>query len=174
VFLLFLLLSFFFLLVFRWKSILWKQTTFQRVPSERERRPVFKVDRNQMEIRKGMCRFEFVLPPVKPKAPLITRHLIIDDLKVPNNWTSYFFFVGPDQALQSDTEQSRKEEATRRTRELLHLVHRSRRRWRWWARRGHQGWHLAQPPAVLPGTFTSMLKSPRDTHTSSSCILIFR
>lgn len=50
-------LSFFVFLVFRWKSVLRKQSTFQRVPFEWERRPIFKVDRNQMEIRKGMCNF---------------------------------------------------------------------------------------------------------------------
>lgn len=60
---------------------------------------------------------------------------------------------GPDQAFQSDTEQSRQEEATRRTRELLHLVHRSRGCWRRRARGGHQGRHLAEPSAVLLGTF---------------------
>lgn len=41
--------------VFWWKSVLWKQSTFQRVPSEWEWRPIFKVNRNQMEIRKGKC-----------------------------------------------------------------------------------------------------------------------
>lgn len=69
-------------------------------------------------------------------------------------------FVGPDQALQPDTEQSGKEEATWRARELLHLVHWSRWCWCWWAWGSHQGRHLAKPFAVLLGMFTTRLIFP--------------
>lgn len=41
--------------VFWRKPVLRKQSTFQRVPFEWEWRPILKVNRNQMEIRKGMC-----------------------------------------------------------------------------------------------------------------------
>lgn len=67
------------------------------------------------------------------------------------DWCS-LFSSGPDQALGPDHHQQEREEAAARgAGELLHLVHgalgrRSRR-----AGRGHQGRHLAQPAAVLPG-----------------------
>lgn len=67
--------------------------------------------------------------------------------------------AGPDQALQPDTEQSRKEEATWRTREFLHLVYWSCWCWRRWAWRSHQGWYLAKPPAVLLGMFGEFMQS---------------
>lgn len=47
----------FYFAVFWWKSVLRKQSTFQRIPFEWERRSVFKVNRNQMEIRKGVIWF---------------------------------------------------------------------------------------------------------------------
>lgn len=133
--------------VFWWKPILWKQSPFQRVSSEWEWRPIFKVNRNQMEVRKGNRPHVFFNIQSDAEKFQVWDHcsdqhrtewmleiLITFGLHV---------MLGLDQAFQSDTEQSRQKEATWRTWELLHLVHRSCGCWRWWARGGHQGWHLA-------------------------------
>lgn len=132
--------------VFWWKSVLWKQSTIQRVPSEREWRPIFKVNRNQMEIRKGKC----ALCSIFSQTWSFMWSRLVKCLIPP-------LCAGSHQAVQSDTEQGRQEEATWRTWEFLHLVHRPCwcRCWRAWG--GYQGRHLAKPPAVLPGMFTSNL-----------------